>query len=569
MKFLLATTFLVVSLAPSIRTQDRGLGLSKSSGTFNTYSGKRLALVIGNAAYKDSRLLNPLNDAKDMAATLQKLGFDVIHREDLPQNEMKKEIRAFGKKIMSGGIGLFYYAGHGAQLNGRNYLVPIGAAIEKENDLEYEAVDAGLILDEMFAAGNELNIVILDACRNNPFARSVRAASRGLAVMKAPSGTIIAYATAPGEVASDGASRNGLYTQELLKSLPTPGLQLEDVFKRTRIAVRQISNGKQIPWESSSLEGDFYFSPKLGTSPSQPSALVATPGGAAPKEPASLPIKRKCGLDFVEAVGEAEFGYGMTKEQVDQLAYEEAIRNAIRKTCPMGVSSPMALLNNSLIVDLIQYARRGIPVDTEILARETIAESVTRDGEKLTVDSRRVRIRTRFVALQGDDDPDYQVTISGVDSSYIEGQPMRVRLTATKDCFVYLFTVAADQSVTIFFPNRYRKDNLLKAGQAIEFPNDNDRRKGIEFVIEMPPGERSHTKEWITAVAVKRPVDFLSGTQIQEALERTYTRNETGLLGSLLEKLAQLRSGEVAQDVKEYEVLRNVPKDKAATIGPR
>jgi hypothetical protein len=496
-------------------------------------------------------LANPLNDAKDMADLLQKLGFDVTHRGDLAQNEMKKEIRAFGKKLMSGGIGLFYYAGHGAQLNGRNYLIPIGAVIEKENDLEYEAVDAGMVLDEMFAAGNELNIVVLDACRNNPFARSLRSGSRGLAVMKAPSGTIIAYATAPGEVASDGASRNGLYTQELLRNIQTAGLLLEDVFKRTRVAVRQNSNGKQIPWESSSLEGDFYFRPKVETAPGQPASPLGTKG-ASPKEPPSLPLKRKCGSDFVEAVGEAEFGYGMTKEQADQLAYEDAIRSAIRKTCPLGVSSPLALLNNSLIVDLIQYARRGIPVDTEILARETIADSVMRDGEKLTVDSRRIRIRTRFVALQGDDDPDYQVTISGVAPSYIEGQDMRVNITATKDCYVYLFTVAADQSVTIFFPNRYRKDNWLKAGQTIEFPNETDRHKGIQFVMEMPPGQRSHTKEWITAVAVKRPIDFLSGTQIQEALERTYARNETGLLENLLGKLTQLYNSDVAQDVREY-----------------
>lgn len=556
---LLAGMFLISPLVSNIRTQDRGLLSSKSSETSHTYTGKRLALVIGNASYKDSRLPNPLNDAKDIADALQRLGFDVTHRQDLAQNEMKKEIRAFGKKLMNGGVGLFYYAGHGAQLNGRNYLIPIGAVLEKENDLEYEAVDAGIVLDEMFAAGNELNIVVLDACRSNPFARSFRSDSRGLAVMKAPSGTIIAYSTAPGEAASDGTSRNGLYTQELLRNIQTAGLVLEDVFKRTRVTVRQISNKKQIPWESSSLEGNFYFRPALAVGPARPSraeASTVTP----PKETASLPFKRKCGSDFVEAVGEVEFGQGITKEQADQLAYEDAIRNAIRKTCPMGVSSPMALLNNSLIVDLIQYARRGIPVDTEILARETVADSVMRDGEKLTVDSRRVRIRTRFIALQGDDDLDYQVTISGVEPSYFEGQDMHVNITATRDCYVYLFTVAADQSVTIFFPNRYRKDNWLKAGQTLEFPNDNDHHKGIQFVMEMPPGQRSHTREWITAVAVKRPVDFLSGTQIQEALERTYTKNETGLIGSLLAKLAELRSGEVAQDVKEYEVLRKGPQ---------
>jgi hypothetical protein len=519
-------------------------------------SARRIALVIGNGAYTNAPpLKNPPNDASDMAVTLKALGFDVASGINVNQRDMKRLIREFGQSLKAGGAGLFYYAGHGAQLNGRNYLVPTGAMIEKENDLEYEAVDAGLVLDEMFAAGNQLNIVILDACRNNPFARSFRSDSHGLAVMKAPVETVIAYATAPGEVANDGTSRNGLYTQELLKNIKTPGLKLEDVFKRVRTAVRQISNGKQIPWESVSLEGDFYF---VAGQPSSPSVSVGVPTVNGPN---TLDSRRKCGLDFIEATGEAELGQGVTKEQADQLAYEDALRSAIRKTCPMGVSSPMALLNNSLIVDLLQYAKRGIPVDTEILARETIADSVMRDGEKMTVDRRRVRIRTRFVALQGDDDPGFQVTISGLESSYVEGQEARVRITATRDCYVYLFTVAADQSVTVFFPNKYRPNNRLKAGQTIEFPDDNDGRKGIQFIMEMPQGQRSHTNEWITAIAVKRPVDFLSGTQIQEALEKTYTRNETGLLGSLLERLAQLRSGDVAQDVKEYEVLRKAPKD--------
>ena len=545
MKGLSAAVFvMVVALAPSAYAQQRQLVREDSR------SEKRVALVIGNSAYPTAPLKNPVNDAQDMAQALGNLGFDVTYRENLNQNDMKRAIREFGPKIRNGGVGLFYYAGHGAQLNGRNYLVPIGAVIEKENDLEYEGVDAGLVLDEMFAAGNQLNIVILDACRNNPFARSFRTDSPGLAVMKAPVETVIAYATAPGEVAADGASRNGLYTQELLKNIKTPGLKLEDVFKRVRTAVRQISNGKQIPWESVSLERDFYF---VEGQPSSPSVSVRVP---TVKGPNTLDSKRKCGLDFIEATGEAELGQGVTKELADLLAYDDALRSAIRKTCPMGVSSPMALLNNSLIVDLIQYAKRGIPVDTEILARETLADSVMRNGEKLTVDRRRVRIRTRFVALQGDDDPGFQVTISGLESSYIEGQEARVRITATRDCYVYLFTVAADQSVTVFFPNKYRQDNRLKAGQTIEFPNASDGRKGIQFTMELPQGQRSDTKEWITAIAVKRPMDFLSGTQIQEALERTYARNETGLLGSLLEKLAQLRSNDVAQDVKEYEVLR-------------
>lgn len=233
--------------------QERGVGLQGSS------SEKRVALVIGNSDYQVAPLKNPVNDARDIAQTLAGLGFEVIHRENLNQNDMKRAIREFGAKIRNGGIGLFYYAGHGVAVKGINYLVPIDAKVESEEEVEYECVDAGFVLAQMESAANSLNIVILDACRNNPFARSFRSASRGLAQMDAPTGTLIAYATAPGSVASDGKARNGVYTQELLKNMQTPNLGIEEMFKRVRISIRSLTQGKQTPWESSSLVGDFYF----------------------------------------------------------------------------------------------------------------------------------------------------------------------------------------------------------------------------------------------------------------------------------------------------------------------
>lgn len=220
---------------------------------------RRVALVIGNGAYKDAPLRNAVNDARDMARTLRGLGFDVTHGENLTKREMEDQIRAFGKKLRAGGVGLFYYSGHGMQVSGHNYLIPIGHNIEKEQDVEYEAVEAGRMLGEIEAAENRLNIVILDACRNNPFARSSRAATRGLALMSAASGTVIAYSTAPGSVASDGEGENGLYTKELIANIQIPGLKIEDVLKRVRVAVKERSNGRQIPWETTALEGDFYF----------------------------------------------------------------------------------------------------------------------------------------------------------------------------------------------------------------------------------------------------------------------------------------------------------------------
>ncbi|MFO1252432.1 MAG: caspase family protein [Inhella sp.] len=227
--------------------------------------GKRIALVIGNAAYKSSPLANPLNDARAVSDSLRRLGFKVISLENASQKQMFDATREFGDQLKDG-VGLFYYAGHGVQVKGRNFLVPVDAHIEREDEVAYKAFDIGQVLEKMESAKNPLNIVILDACRNNPFTRGARSGASGLAQMDAPTGSIIAFATAPGAEAADGAGNNGLYTSHLLRNMNTPGLKVEDVFKRTRVAVRQASNGRQIPWESTSLEGDFFFTGNAGAS---------------------------------------------------------------------------------------------------------------------------------------------------------------------------------------------------------------------------------------------------------------------------------------------------------------
>jgi Caspase domain len=230
-----------------------------SSAVNEINSPNRIALVIGNSNYQVGPLANPANDAKAMANSLRDTGFEVMQYTNLNKRELEDSLRSFGSKIPRGGVALFYFAGHGVQVKGVNYLVPIGARLEKEGDAEYEAVDAGRIMNELESAGSRLNIVILDACRNNPFSQRVRSLSRGLAVMSAPSGTVVAYATGPGEVASDGDGKNGLYTQELLKHMREPNLKIEEVLKRTRIAVKEKTSGQQVPWENTSLDGDFYF----------------------------------------------------------------------------------------------------------------------------------------------------------------------------------------------------------------------------------------------------------------------------------------------------------------------
>lgn len=229
--------------------------LTANTGT----KGKRIALVIGNADYQSTPLRNPVNDAQSMARALRGVGFEVMEYTNATQETMETAITQFGNKIKRGGIGLFYFAGHGLQVKGENYLIPLKAKIDKEQQVKYRSVNLGLVLAEMDAASNPMNIVILDACRNNPFKRSFRSVTRGLASTTAPTGTFIAYATAPGSVAADGEGANGLYTQELLKKLKVPGLTIEQVFKKVRASVLQKTSGKQTPWENSSIIGDFYF----------------------------------------------------------------------------------------------------------------------------------------------------------------------------------------------------------------------------------------------------------------------------------------------------------------------
>jgi len=248
----------------------------------------RHALVIGNGAYLDAPLPKAINDARDMARALERSGFEVVELEDADLLQMARALRDFGDRIGKGGIGLFYFAGHGIQVKGHNFLVPARASIEREDEVSFSALDVNAVLEKMDSARNRSNFVILDACRNNPFARSFRLASQGLAPMDAPPGTLIAFSTAPGSVASDGPGRNGLYTEQLLAQLEVPGLKAEDVFKRARAAVHAASGGRQIPWENTSLEADFYFRapPKSTTKPAPLKVTFAKPSSTAPRRAA-------------------------------------------------------------------------------------------------------------------------------------------------------------------------------------------------------------------------------------------------------------------------------------------
>lgn len=254
---------------------------SPANARFPPITEKRVALVIGNSDYAFAPLANPKNDALLMSQTLKGLGFDVITAIDASQKGMKKSIKTFGKKLDAAGkdgVGLFFYAGHGVQVKGANYLIPTDAQIETEGDVDIDAINAQSVLSMMEFSGTRLNFVIMDACRNNPYKRSFRSATRGLAKIEAPTGSLIAYATAPGDVAADGKGANSPYTTALSRMMNTPGLSVERMFREVRNSVRKDTNNKQTPWESSSLTGgDFYF--KSGAATSQIPKVDPAPSG--------------------------------------------------------------------------------------------------------------------------------------------------------------------------------------------------------------------------------------------------------------------------------------------------
>jgi len=221
---------------------------------------QRFALVIGNGNYSQlPKLQNPRNDAQDISRSLTKLGFSADLVLDADQQTMESKIVDFGKKLSAGGVGLFYYAGHGIQSKGRNYLIPANANLRSEKDLRYKTVDVGQVLSEMENANNGFNIVILDACRNNPLASQFRSASRGLSRINAPRGTFVAFATGPGMAAEDGQGRNGTFTKYFLSALKISNIPIEQTFKMVLKNVDLETHGRQTPWVSSSFTGDFYF----------------------------------------------------------------------------------------------------------------------------------------------------------------------------------------------------------------------------------------------------------------------------------------------------------------------
>ena len=291
---------------------------------------------------------------------------------------MADAIRKFGDTIKLGGVGLFYFAGHGVQVNGENFLIPVDDDIQEKTQVATKGVEARLVLQAMGNARNRLNVVILDACRNNPFAQSASRAlvapgtdgparsdsASGLAPMEALVGTLIAFATAPESVAADGSGKNGVYTENLLRNISEPGLRIEDVFKRTRFAVRQETSGRQVPWENTSLEGDFYFvAPVAGSTVA--SGSVAPSTASAREQQASLQTNRSEPAPAKSARSPSGFSFSREeeKDRTAQFGKADEIRARLQAPCPD------ALRQRPIVIDITEESRADGLVSTERSSR--------------------------------------------------------------------------------------------------------------------------------------------------------------------------------------------------------
>src|SRR5438552_10123576 len=275
-----------VNAAVTIRRMARAMAAACVFACVSAAAADRVALLIGNNNYGSTPLRNAVNDAHDLGEALKELGFQVIVRENASRKDMIDGIREFGGAIEGANTALFFYAGHAMQFKDRNYLIPIDAAMGSEDDITFFSVEIGQIFDRMDRARTKFNFIILDACRDNPFAASFKVSSQGLAQMSSPTGTLIAYATAPGSVAADGFGRNGIYTKHILQNIRLPDIPVEIMFKRVREGVERETRRLQTPWDSSSLKGDFAFN-------NPPSAQTAAAAPSGPSADMTLTIERE------------------------------------------------------------------------------------------------------------------------------------------------------------------------------------------------------------------------------------------------------------------------------------
>ena len=316
--------------------------------TVASAANERVALLIGNNNYQTAPLRNAVNDARDLGEALRELGFKTIVRENTTRQGMIDAIREFGVQVEGAQVALFFYAGHAMQFKDRNYLVPVDAAMGSEDDITFTSLEVGQVFDRMDRARTRFNFVILDACRDNPFANSFRLSSAGLAQMSAPSGTLIAYSTSPGSVADDGFGRNGVYTKYILQQIKVPELPVEIMFKRVRESVERETKRLQTPWDSSSLKGDFVFN-------HSGKPAVSASSGSGPSSDAQLAIEREFWISvrdstraddinaYIEKYPGGQF-VALAKNRLDALLRPARAQIALAEPAPAKATLPPAAL---------------------------------------------------------------------------------------------------------------------------------------------------------------------------------------------------------------------------------
>jgi hypothetical protein len=408
--------------------------------TSQNQEGPRAALVIGNGDYQNGALRNPVNDARAVAAKLEKLGFQVILRENMNREGMHQAISAFSEALEDGGVGLFYYAGHGMQIKGRNFLIPVDADIQYEDDIEFGGIDANMVLSRMEKSQTRVNLVVLDACRNNPFGRASRSAVNGLAHMDAPKGTLIAFSTSPGSLAKDGSGSNSVYTKHLIEKLSIPALPVEQVFKEVRIAVTKETNDRQIPWESSSLMGDFYFvPPRAELSSTVPVVLV---NSATPQKES---VNRASVSTEKEGAHES-----VSPAAISTPSPKEKLRDYNREGYEIEIKAKH--LTKDEMPALENKARKGDVIAQTTLGWAYLLGKGDIDGRGIPRSNPKMVKWTRAAAKQG-----YPVAQNNFGAIYMDGVGVELDYTKAK----YYFRLSADQGYATAHRNLFEVSMML------------------------------------------------------------------------------------------------------------
>jgi uncharacterized caspase-like protein len=334
---------------------------------------RRVALVVGNSAYRYvPSLTNPANDAQLMADTLAALGFDLVGggvQLNLDKPGFDRAVQSFGQRLQGAEVGLFYYAGHGIQIRGGNYLVPVNANPRRESDIDFQMLDTRLVLRQMEDSGTQLNLVILDACRNNPFGgRGLRSASAGLAQMQAPEGTLISFATQPGNVAADGTGGHSPFTSALAATIRKPGLGLFEAFNNVGLEVKRTTGGSQQPWLSSSpIAGSFYFAGRATVA----DPTINAPAASTQGDVAELQARLKALEDRLK------------KENESRIAVATPPGQSVETSKPRTPSISLESLAQEFLDNYV-YQAQGSRSNVLDYVKQTFASEVDYYGERMS-----------------------------------------------------------------------------------------------------------------------------------------------------------------------------------------